>query len=83
MRCSLQLNEEERARADVAAQQLTDLLLQIESAMAHASRSMGSLKDNRHFVGVRSRLAIIKQQVAEYRAALHKQGLTERFVPSF
>lgn len=79
----MQLNEEERARADVAAQQLTDMLLQIELAMTHASRCMGGLKDNRHFVGVHSRLAIIKQQVAEYRAALHKQALTERFPPTF
>ncbi|CDJ35573.1 uncharacterized protein EMH_0027000 [Eimeria mitis] len=74
-----QLNEEERARADVAAQQLTDSLLQIELAMGCASRSLGGLKDNRHFVGVNSRLAIIKQQVAEYRAALHKQAVTDRF----
>ncbi|CDI74899.1 hypothetical protein, conserved [Eimeria praecox] len=78
-----QLNEEECARADVAAQKLTDMLLQIELAMTHASRSVGSLKDNRHFLGVHSRLAIIKQQVSEYRAALHRQAMHERFATSF
>ncbi|CDJ39363.1 hypothetical protein, conserved [Eimeria tenella] len=78
-----QLNEQERARADVAAQQLTDMLLQIELAMASATRVMESLKSDRHFVGVHSRLAVIKQQVAEYRAALHKQTLQQRFSTRF
>ncbi|KAL8447768.1 hypothetical protein Emag_004176 [Eimeria magna] len=66
-----QLTERERAQADAAAQQLTEVLLQIEYAMASAAQMISSLEKDRHFVGVRSRLAILKQQVMEYRAALH------------
>ncbi|KAL8274070.1 hypothetical protein Esti_001912 [Eimeria stiedai] len=66
-----QLTERERAQADAAAQQLTEALLQIEYAMASAAQMISSLKKDVHFVGVRSRLAILKQQVVEYRAALH------------
>ncbi|XP_026190928.1 uncharacterized protein LOC34620921 [Cyclospora cayetanensis] len=72
-----QLNEQERARADTAAQRLTDMLLQIELAMSAATRANPNLKSERHFIGVHSRLAILKQQVAEYRAALHKHARLE------
>ncbi|OEH74170.1 hypothetical protein cyc_04380 [Cyclospora cayetanensis] len=78
-----QLNEQERARADTAAQRLTDMLLQIELAMSAATRANPNLKSERHFIGVHSRLAILKQQVAEYRAALHKHARQERLPMSF
>ncbi|KAL8446776.1 hypothetical protein Emed_004778 [Eimeria media] len=66
-----QLTERERAQADAAAQQLTEVLLEIEFAMTSATQMINSLERDRHFIGVRSRLAILKQQVMEYRAALH------------
>ena len=67
-----QLNEVERARADVAAQRLTGMLMDIEVAMARAAQAIVNLEKRPQFIGVQSRLAMQKQHVAEYRAALHR-----------
>lgn len=75
----IKLNEQERARADAAAQQLMETLLQIEYAMASTTRVLGSLEKDRHFVGLHSRLAILKQQVTDYRAALHNRTFGARY----
>ncbi|KAL8432418.1 hypothetical protein Efla_000195 [Eimeria flavescens] len=74
-----QLTDRERNRADAAAQQLEDVLFQIETAMATTAQVLKTIKKDRHFMEVKSRLAILKQQVAEYRAGLHdRHGLLAR-----
>lgn len=74
--CFPQLTENERRRADTAAQQLMERLAQIEQAMSDAAGLVSNLSRDPCFIGVRSRLSVLKQQVIDYRVALHDNQTT-------